>query len=324
MKIGVVGPGAMGCLLAVKLVRAGLEVRLLDHRPERAALLEREGIGLVSGEEEIRERVPVALETEALAGADLILVCVKAYDTEAVARKLRDLPPGPYILTLQNGVGNVELLGQTLPPERVLAGITSHGATALGHGRVRHAGVGDTYIGLGFEGGAVEDHPGLLLARAALSAAGFLTRLAPRICSLIWSKLLVNVGINALTALTRLPNGGLLDFPATEQIMARVVEEAVQVAAAKGIPLIFDNPLAEVRKVCRLTGTNVSSMLQDVLREKKTEIDFINGAIVREGEKMGLPVPVNSLLTGLVQTLENSYGRQVRTLQGAYSITTEY
>jgi 2-dehydropantoate 2-reductase len=302
----------MGCLLAVKLARAGGEVLVVDHRPERAERIRRQGIVLVEGEEEIRQMVPVTLNPSALQGSDLVLVCVKAYDTEAVARRLRDLPPGPFFLTLQNGVGNVELLGQYLPPERILAGITSHGATALGPGRVRHAGTGDTYIGWGFEGQSVESHPGLLWAQAALAGAGFDTRVAPRICSLIWSKLMVNVGINALTALTRLPNGGLLDFPPAEEIMAGAVREAVQVAEAKGIPLLFADPLAEVRKVCRLTGSNRSSMLQDVLREKKTEIAFINGSIVREGERLGLPVPVNTLLTGLVQVIEDSYGQQVR------------
>lgn len=311
MKIGVVGPGAMGCLLAVRLAQAGLEVLMLDHRPERAALIRRQGLRLETGEGEVRRKVAVTLEPSDLEGADLILICVKAYDTEAVARKLQGLPIGPFFLTLQNGVGNVELLGKYLPPGKVLAGITSHGATSLGPGRARHAGTGDTHIGLGFEGGAVEDQAGLGLARTALATAGFEVRLAPRIGSLIWSKLLVNVGINALTALTRLPNGGLLDFPAPEEIMAGAVQEAVQVAAAKGIPLIYENPLEAVRQVCRLTASNVSSMLQDVLRGKKTEIDFINGAIVREGEKTGRPAPINGLLTGLVRTIEGSYDRQV-------------
>ncbi|MBI5586377.1 MAG: 2-dehydropantoate 2-reductase [Deltaproteobacteria bacterium] len=313
MKIGVVGPGAMGGLLAVKLARAGLEVRVLDHRPERAALIGRQGIELLTGEEEVREMVPVTLDPAALGDVELILICVKAYDTEGVARQLQALPSGPYFLTLQNGVGNVELLGKYLPPEKILAGITSHGATSLGPGRIRHAGVGDTYIGLGFGESSEEAHPGLRLARTCLAAAGFATRIVPRICSLIWSKLMVNVGINALTALTGLRNGGLLDFPATERIMAAAVREAVQVAEARGIPLLFDNPLEEVRKVCRQTGPNISSMLQDVLRQKKTEIDYINGAIVREGEKLGRLVPVNSLLTGLVQTIENSYEQRVRT-----------
>jgi 2-dehydropantoate 2-reductase len=313
MKIGVVGPGAMGGLLAVNLARAGLEVRMLDHRPERAALIRGQGLRLLTGEEEVREMVAVSLDPSALGDVELILICVKAYDTEAVARQLQTLPPGPYFLTLQNGVGNVEVLGKYLPPEKILAGITSHGATSLGPGRIRHAGVGDTYIGLGFGESPGEDHPGLRLARACLEAAGFTTRIVPRICSLIWSKLMVNVGVNALTALTGLRNGGLLDFPATERIMAEAVREALQVAAARGIPLIFEDPLEEVRKVCRLTAANVSSMLQDVLREKKTEIDYINGAIVRAGDQLGLSVPTNSLLTGLVQALENSYAQRVRT-----------
>ena len=315
MKVGVVGPGAMGCLLAVKLSRAGVPVTLLDHRPERAALIQDQGVRLENEEGEVRARVPVTLDPAALGGVDLILICVKAYDTGAVARKLQGLPSGPYFLTLQNGVGNVELLGDRLPPVKVLAGITSHGATSLGPGWVRHAGVGDTYIGPGFGEGPVSGHPGLQLAQAGLSAAGFEVRLVSKIISLIWSKLLVNVGINALTALTRLPNGALLDFSGTEKLMNQAVAEAIKVAEAKGIAFLFDDPQEEVRKVCRLTAANISSMLQDVLREKKTEIDFINGAIMRDGEQLNLPVPVNSLLTRLVQTIENSYRQRVQKFQ---------
>ena len=205
----------------------------------------------------------------------------------------------------------MELLGNSLPREKVLAGITSHGATALGPGWVRHAGRGDTFVGSGFGEENEDQDPGVRMAQYCLSSAGFETRTVPRINPLIWSKLLVNVGINALTALTRLRNGDLLSFPVTEQTLEEAVAEALRVARAKGIELIYDDPLEQVKKVCRSTAPNLSSMLQDVLKEKRTEIDFINGTILREAEKLGIPAPVNDLLTRLVQALEQSYSLHV-------------
>ncbi len=311
MKIGIVGPGAMGCLLAGMMARAGLEIMLLDHRPDRAEQIRRQGVRLETGLDEIRVPVAVTLEALDLSGVDLVLICVKAYDTEVVARRLRALDPPPFFLTLQNGVGNVELLGNSLPREKVLAGITSHGATALGPGWVRHAGRGDTFVGSGFGEENEDQGPGVRMAQYCLTSAGFETRTVPRINPLIWSKLLVNVGINALSALTRLRNGDLLSFPVTEQTLEEAVAEALRVARTKGIELIYDDPLGQVKEVCRSTAPNLSSMLQDVLKEKRTEIDFINGTILREAEKLGIPAPVNALLTRLVQALEQSYSLRV-------------
>jgi 2-dehydropantoate 2-reductase len=311
MKIGIVGPGAMGCLLAGMMARAGLKVLLLDHRPDRAEHIRRQGLRLETGAGEIQVPVSVTLEPVELSGVDLVLICVKAYDTEVVARRLRTLEPPPYLLTLQNGVGNVELLGTCLPREKVLAGITSHGATALGPGWVRHAGSGDTFVGPGFAEELGNRNPGVRMAQECLSAAGFETRTVPRINPLIWSKLLVNVGINALTALTRLRNGDLLSLPVTEQILEEAVTEAIRVARAKGIELVYDDPLGQVKQVCRATAPNLSSMLQDVLKGKRTEIDFINGTVMREAEKHRIAVPVNTLLTRLVQALEQSYSLRV-------------
>jgi 2-dehydropantoate 2-reductase len=152
------------------------------------------------------------------------------------------------------------------------------------------------------------------MAQQGLSSAGFETRTVPRINPLIWSKLLVNVGINALTALTRLRNGDLLRLSVTEQTLEEAVAEAIRVARAKGIELVYDDPLGQVKKVCRSTAPNLSSMLQDVLKGKRTEIDFINGTILREAEKLRIPAPVNALLTRLVQALEQSYSLRVNSL----------
>jgi 2-dehydropantoate 2-reductase len=137
-----------------------------------------------------------------------------------------------------------------------------------------------------------------------LQEAGFETHVEKEVAGLIWSKLVINVGINALTALTGQPNGRLLDFEETRLLMADLVAEALAVAGALGIRLTYADPLATVQEVARKTGANRSSMLQDFDRSRETEIDFINGAIVREAAALGIPVPVNRAVTRLVKALD--------------------
>ena len=313
MKIGIIGPGAMGCLLAGKIAHAGNKVTLLDHLRERVEILNHQGLILEGFEGTFQVKVPATLDPSDLSQTEVIICCVKAYDTRTVAETLQGIGPNPFVLTLQNGVGNVEILGNYLPKEKILAGITSHGATDLGPGHVRHAGQGDTFIGYGFfkdDNDPAGDRQ-VNKVKALLNKSGFVTQLVPKIENLIWSKLLINVGINALTALTHLQNGKLIEFPGTLKILEEAVQEGILVGQKKGVEFIYPDPLTQVKKVCRLTSTNVSSMLQDILKKNKTEIDFINGVIMREGLDYGIPVPVNVLLTRLVKTIEESYGHTV-------------
>lgn len=306
MKIAVVGPGAMGCLFAVYLAEAGHEVRVLDHRPERAKQLSDQGLFAEGVRGEHHQRVLVSVLAEDLADSELILVCVKSYHTrEAIAAVSSAMNPKAHVLTLQNGLGNIETLAEAVGLDRVFGGVTSQGATALAPGRVRHAGLGQTIIGAAIGHGQEE---ALGRAAGALHQAGIETRIDNRVESLVWSKLMVNVGINALTALTRLRNGQLLDYPGTVSCMEKAVSEMLAVAEALRIPLIHDDPVAQVKAVARATAGNVSSMLQDVLAGRRTEIDSINGAIVKRGHCLGLATPVNETLTVLVRTLESSYG----------------
>ena len=145
--------------------------------------------------------------------------------------------------------------------------------------------------------------------REIFNKVGLETRISRDIKSLLWSKLIINVGVNALTAITRLNNGKLLEFEGTRRILREAVTEAVRIAKRKRIKLDFDDPLAKVEAVCEATSANISSMLQDILRKKRTEIDFINGVIVRLGQELAIPVPVNTILADLVKTLESHQGR---------------
>ena len=172
----------------------------------------------------------------------------------------------------------------------------------MGPGKIRHAGKGPTHMAM-----ADGDKSKLAPLSAALSAAGFEVSVDDDVAGMVWGKLIVNVGINALTALLGVTNGRLLEFEETKSLMADLVREALAVAAARGVKLGDPDPLANVYAVAAKTGANTSSMLQDVQKKRKTEIDFINGAIVREAAALGLQVPVNASMTKLVRALELAY-----------------
>lgn len=302
MNILIVGPGAMGCLFAARLKKAGYDVTLLDYLTERAQIINKQGIMVEGVTGNFFVHVPT------VAGAissqpDFIIICVKAYKTREACQSIQPwVTPEASVITLQNGIGNLEILEEIFGKQRVYGGVTAEGATLLGYGKIRHAGQGDTIIGP-----TRDPHSHLNNIITAFQKAGFNTRSADNVDDLIWGKLIVNVGINALTAVTHLKNGRLPQLDGTRQIMEEMVQEAVAVAKAKGIHLPYPDPLGRVIQVCENTAGNIASMLQDVLSQKTTEIDFINGAIVQEGKKHGVPTPVNETLTLLVKSIQETY-----------------
>jgi len=306
MRFLVVGPGAMGCLFAARLKKAGYDVTLLDYIEERAEQINEQGIMVegVSGEHKVN--VPT-LAGNIPTPPDLVLICVKSYKTREASQTIkRGLGPETVVVTLQNGVGNLEILEEMFGRQRVLGGVTSEGATLLGPGKTRHAGQGETIIGPGGD----PNSPAEKLV-SAFNQAGFKTRSADNVNDLIWGKLIINVGINALTAITRLKNGRLPELRGTRLIMEEAVKEAVAVARAKDIQLPYPDPLGRVIEVCQATAGNIASMLQDVINERETEVDFINGAIVREGKAVGIPTPVNFTLTSMVQVIQDTYQERI-------------
>lgn len=309
MKITIVGPGAMGCLFGAFLLKAKEEVYFLDKNKERAEKITSNGIK-VEGLSNFSVKARVTTNAEEIGSSDLIIICVKSYDTESAIKLAKGLiAEETIVLTLQNGINNIQTLSEIAGADKVVGGVTSHGATLLDAGHIRHAGKGETVIGKadGKILGAVRNISNLF------NKAGFETKISKDINSLIWSKLIINVGINALTAITHLNNGRLLDYDGTKEIMRSAVLEAAKVAKKKRIKLIYDDPVQKTESVAEATKGNVSSMLQDVLKGKHTEIDYINGAIVRQGRNLGIPTPVNSVLTDLVKTIEASYVAQIST-----------
>ncbi len=307
MDIMVVGPGAMGCLFAARLKGAGNNVVLLDYRKERAAAISRQGVTVEDAAQSSIVNVPAFAGWTAFA-PEVIIVFVKSAQTrDAALIASRWASPDSLVLTLQNGLGNLETLQDIFGKEKVTAGITAEGGTLLGTGRVRHAGRGETIIGLL---AGKEEKIGSIAG--ALNSAGFSARTIEKVEGLIWGKLLVNVGINALAAITKLTNGDLPETEPLKLIMKEAVDEAMEVVKAKGIQLPYDDPMEKALEVCRATSTNVASMLQDVLRERKTEVEAINGAIVREASALGIASPVNRTLTRIIRGIENSYDLRVQ------------
>ena len=304
MKIVIVGPGAIGCLLASFLSKGKDEIWLLDKDEERASKINKNGISIegISGEWNVKGKATTDVKN--IGSAELVIIAVKSYDTkEAISASKPLISTDTSILTLQNGLGNIEIISEAVGQEKVIGGVTNLGATLLETGKVRHAGKGETIIGR-IDGKIPVQ---MRQIREIFNACGLETRISKDIKGILWSKLIINVGINALTALTRLRNGRLIEFEGTRKILRETVTEAVRISKRKRIKLIYDDPLAKVEAVCEATSENISSMLQDILRKKRTEIDFINGVIVRQGQELGIPVPANLMLVDLVKTIEATY-----------------
>jgi 2-dehydropantoate 2-reductase len=307
MRIAVVGVGAMGSLFVGKL-SAVAKVTLLDPWAEHVTAMQRDGLRITELDgSETTISVSATTDPAAVPEADLAIIFVKAHATGQASQWANSfLASDGLALTLQNGVGNAETMAEVLGAGRVVAGVTSHGATLLGPGRVRHAGFGPTHIAARPE---IADK--LADVATVFEQAGFEVHLSDDLDSLVWGKLIINVGINALTGILRVPNGQLVEIPAAGELMAQAVEEAVAVCQAKGITLPYDDPLGRVREVARATATNRASMLQDVLRSVPTEIGVINEAIVREGKRLGVPTPVNEFIVTTIRAIEGSYAVRV-------------
>ncbi|MBC8436440.1 MAG: 2-dehydropantoate 2-reductase, partial [Candidatus Omnitrophica bacterium] len=225
-------------------------------------------------------------------------------DTKAAIINARPLiGNNTKVLTLQNGIGNLETITEIVGSDIVIGGTTNLGATLLEEAKVRYAGKGETVIGRPDGKIPVE----MRWIRETFDKAGLEIRFSRDIKGLLWSKLILNAGINALTAITQLKNGRLIEIEGARRILRGAVTEATRIAKRKKIKLIYDDPLAKAEAVCEATANNISSMLQDVLKHKRTEIDFINGVIVRFGQELNLAVPYNSMLLDLVKSIEAGY-----------------
>jgi 2-dehydropantoate 2-reductase len=305
MKIAVIGAGAMGSLFGALLAEADNEVWLYDVRQEHVQTINRQGLSIERQGQTRLVRLHATTEPDQIGMAELTIIFVKSTQTRAAALTAQQIAGSDgTVMTLQNGMGNADIIAEVIAPHRILAGTTSHGATMLGAGRIRHAGIGATTIGTWDAAGQNRQ----LAARFAefFTRAGIETEAVDEVRSVVWNKLLINIGINAITALSDIKNGQILDLEITRELSRKAVEEAMAVARARDIA-IKEDAVEIVLKVAEATAVNRSSMGQDVDNKRQTEIDAINGFIVKEAKMLGIEAPVNFALTALVKTLEYHY-----------------
>ncbi len=290
----IVGTGAMACLFAARLEKAGTAVTLLGAWPEGIEAIREHGVRLVEvdGQE---ETIPVQAtdDPHACAGARLAIVLVKSWQTDRAAQQLDAcLSRDGLALTLQNGLGNYEVLAEFLGSQRAAVGTTTFGATLMGPGRVRAVGKGQIRLG---------KHARIDPMLEMFKGAGMAPFLEDDIPALLWGKLAINAAINPLTALLDVPNGALFEVYHARSLAAGLAREAYQVAAAQELVLPYSDPVAEVEAVVKSTAGNISSMLQDIRRGAPTEVDAILGGILKAAQQINVPTPMTETVYMLLK-----------------------
>jgi 2-dehydropantoate 2-reductase len=292
-KIAVMGAGAVGCYYGGMLARAGREVTLIA-RPQHVEAIRRAGLRLETKSFDERVHLQASTEPQALRGAELVLFCVKSQDTETAGAALAPyLSRDAVIISLQNGVDNPERLAAVLGRD-VIPGVVYVAVEMASAGHVRHHGRSELAIGRAAASEAIA---------AAFRAAGVPLEIADNVIGVLWAKLIVNCAYNALSAITQLPYGRLVEGAGIPAVMRDIVEECLAVARASGIQVVGDMHKATERIAQTMPG-QYSSTAQDLARGKKTEIDYLNGIVVRKGEALGVPTPVNRVLLAQVKLAE--------------------
>ncbi|HUI88409.1 MAG TPA: 2-dehydropantoate 2-reductase [Anaerolineales bacterium] len=286
VEILILGTGALATLFASRLASRGHCVTMLGTWPEGLSALRQSGARLMDANgDESSFPVRATSDPRECRGMKYAIVLVKSWQTQRAARQLAEcLADDGLAVTLQNGLGNREILIEELGTPRVALGVITLGATLLGPGLVKVGGEGKI---------CVEAHPALNTTENALKSAGFEVEIVEDALSMVWGKLVINAAINPLTALLNLANGELLQRPAALQLMRALAQETAAVASAEKVKLPFRDPASEAENIAQRTAENHSSMLQDIRRGAPTEIDSICGAIVHIGKKHQIATPIN-------------------------------
>lgn len=294
MKAAVMGAGAVGCYYGGMLARAGHEVSLIG-RAQHVEAVRRAGLRLDT--QSFQANIPVQASTEpaAVRGAKLVLFCVKSPDTESAGAAMAPhLDPDILVLSLQNGVDNAERLAAVLSRE-VVAAVVYVASEMAGPGHVKHHGRGELIIGAARASAALAD---------LFGAAGVPVQISDNVTGALWFKLILNCAYNALSAITQAPYGRLVRGEGVEAVMRDVVQECLAVARAAGVEVPGDVWQA-VQRIAQTMPGQLSSTAQDLARGKRSEIDHLNGVVVRKGEALGVATPVNRVLLALVKLLES-------------------
>lgn len=306
MKIAVLGAGALGCAIGGTLAQAGNSVVLINRHPAQVDAINTRGLLMRTPDgEQVVRTVTAATSAAGLAPVDLVIVLVKSFHTEAAMSAATALVgPQTTVLSLQNGLGHEDVLAAIVGREHVLAGKTYVGGVMLAPGHIISGTVGKETL-IGELDGRISERAQRIAA--TFTAAGLATTVSDNIVGTMWDKLLINVSTGALSGITRLPYGPLYEIPEIEATAVAAVQEAMDVAAASGVTLSFTDPRQAWRKASAgLPADFKTSMLQSLEKGSVTEIDFINGAVVRWGQRCGVPTPVNQTLVACIKGIERT------------------
>ncbi len=315
--IGIAGCGALGSIFAARFTTAGMDIRVFDSDNSVINAITNNGLQITSADGKVSSyHITVSSDPSILSTCDLIFIFVKTYNLESCLDAItRYLKSDAVLVSLQNGIGNDEILGRYVNPKNIIFGTTAMGATLLGPGSARTGGIGPTVIG-GVNKSNVEK------AHSVLEAGGFDVTVTDNPAQAVWEKAIINSAINPLGAIFQVPNGMLVRNDDMLALQKELVAEACTVARSFGMQVDTQSMIEKTRTVCERTSTNLCSMLQDMggsekktsnccssdnysAKSTKTEIDSINGAIVREGARNGILCPVHSVIIHIIHGLEN-------------------
>jgi 2-dehydropantoate 2-reductase len=303
VKVCILGAGALGCSIGGALADAGSHVWLINRAQDHVTAINSHGLRILEGGQERIVRARAAIDCHGIGPADLVIVLVKSFDTaQAIADAAPIVGPQTVVMSLQNGLGHEEVLAAAVGSSRIVAGKTYVGGVLLGPGHVLGGTRGKQTI--------IGELDGRISARAQAIAAefnraGLQTSLSDNIVGTMWDKLLVNVSTGAIAAITGLAYGPLYDVPEVEAAAIAAVAEAMAVAKALGVRLSIETPHeAWTMAAAGLSADFRTSMLQSLDKGSMTEIDYINGAVVREGERLGIATPVNRTLVACIKGIE--------------------
>ncbi|MFW9825180.1 MAG: ketopantoate reductase family protein [Candidatus Thorarchaeota archaeon] len=324
IRIGFIGAGSIGSLFGGYIANIESDLFDLDVRficlGDHAAAINQDGLEIVKDQKiskinsiqayENEKGLEENLQVNPSFGFDFIFLTTKTYDIEKAVKQYQKLiDVSNYVVILQNGIGNEDVVSRYVKKSKIIRAVTTNGAFLEEPGRIVHTGEGLTKIGLAFPeeiGDGTLGESAIKILADLLELAGFETIIAENIIKESWEKVFVNIGINAFGALTRLRNGDLLNFKGLKKLMSEAIKEAIQVAKLKGIKLKEEDYIALTYEVARKTAENKNSMLQDIINGNPTEIDYINGRIVAYAENLEVKVPINELLTSLIKGLETA------------------
>ncbi len=293
MQVAVIGAGAVGCYYGGLLLKAGHDVTFIGRQPHVDAI---NAHGLLLDMQGFKGHLPAkaATDTSALAAPEIVLVCVKSADTEAAGRSLAGrLRPDTSVLSLQNGVDNAQRLRAVIG-HPVIPAVVYVGTGMAGPGHVKHHGGGGLAIGASAASEALAE---------LFEAAGIHTTIASDIETTLWSKLVINCAFNALSAVADIAYGPMIEVEGAREVVASAVQEAVDVARASGVAMP-DDLVEQILKIPAAMPNQTSSTAQDLSRGKTSEIDHLNGYVVRKGAELRIPTPTNQALQVMVKLAE--------------------